>query len=66
MATRSRTGPVRSRRQKRNPTPKQLNLEQMSELVASLRGCCKGEDSSVDALHQERQEKSFAERRWEK
>jgi hypothetical protein len=36
------------------------------DFIASLRGCCKGEDSLVDALHRERQEKSFSERRWEK
>ena len=36
------------------------------DLIASLRGSCKGGDSLVAGLHQERQEKSFAERRWEK
>jgi len=36
------------------------------EFIASLRGCCKGDESSVDALHRERQEKSFVERRGEK
>jgi len=34
------------------------------DLIASLCGSCKGDDSLVDGLHQERQEKSFAERSW--
>jgi len=37
-----------------------------NDLIASLRGCCKGAGSSADALHQERQEKNFSERRWQK
>jgi hypothetical protein len=35
------------------------------DLIASLCGSSEGDDSWVDGLHQERQEKSFAERRWE-
>jgi len=35
------------------------------EFISSLRGCCKGEGSMADALHEDRQEKSFAERRRE-
>ena len=36
------------------------------DLIASLRGSCKGDDSLVDGLHEERQENSFSERGWEK
>jgi hypothetical protein len=57
----------------RSPKAKDKRLEKQTirpsvadELIASLRGCCKGGDSLVDGLHQARQEKSFSERRLEK
>jgi hypothetical protein len=34
-------------------------------LIRALRGCCKGEDSLVQAREREHREESFAERRWE-
>jgi hypothetical protein len=41
-----------------------LELKKMRQLINRLRGRCKGEDSLVDALYRERQEKSVTERTW--
>ena len=59
---RSRPAEIREKGTEENITQPHLAGE---ELIKSLRGSCKGEDSLVDGLHKERQEKSFAERRWE-
>jgi hypothetical protein len=53
----------RSPKAKVNRTRK-ANLELLN-LIESLRGSCKGDESLVDALHRGRQEKSFCERRLE-
>jgi hypothetical protein len=65
--SRKHAGPARSPKAKdsREGNTK-LPTSATDDLIASLRGCCKGGDSLADALHQERQENSFAERRWEK
>jgi hypothetical protein len=34
------------------------------EFIENLRGCCKGEDSLVDAREHEHREESFADVRW--
>ena len=39
-----------------------LELKRMRHFTKGFRGCCKGEESLVDDLHGERQEKSFAVR----
>ncbi len=44
--------------------PKAFLAPVTEQLISSLRGCCKGKDSLVEALHLGRQEKSFAERTW--
>ena len=58
--------PVRTAKEKLDREKKALELKRVSKLIKSLRGCCKGRDSLVDALYEGRQEKSFAEQRLEK
>ncbi len=45
--------------EKKNPLPPVTGRH-----ISSLRGCCKGKDSLVEAREREHREQSFAERRW--
>jgi hypothetical protein len=47
------------------PADPSLDILSGHALIRALRGCCKGEDSLVQAREREHREKSFAERRWE-
>jgi hypothetical protein len=57
---------VRIAEEKLDREKRALELKRVSKLIKSLRGCFKGKGSLPDALYEGRQEKSFAERRWEK
>jgi hypothetical protein len=65
MAARGKRRSARTPEEKLDRETRALELRRTRQLIKSLRGCCKGEDSLIDALHRERQEKSFAERTWE-
>ena len=65
MAASGKNPSTRSPKKRPKRDTRALELERMLDLIKSLRGSCKGEDSLVDALHEGRQEKSFSERRWE-
>jgi hypothetical protein len=58
-----RSKPARSQTKKigkdENPLPPVTE-----DYISSLRGCCRGEDSLVQAREREHREESFAERRW--
>ncbi len=62
---RTKQTPSERLEEKLDPDNRAHELRRMGQLIKTLRGCCRGKDSLVDALHHGRQEKSFTERRLE-
>ncbi len=62
---RKHSASARSPRKKDKQTGRaRLPTPVTEDLIETLLGCCKGEDSLVDAREREHREKSFADVRW--